>query len=148
MSSYSLRRRRNSRQQQQATSEEEQEGVGGDFMDTSVTELPVMQENGQPAMETTDTPRIRSYHTSSSTDSSTMPATQDRPDTVNRNSSTASNSSTGQQESVAKAESKVKKIMTRAISGALIIGIFVGLVYMGHLYVCLLVALVELLLVS
>ena len=47
---------------------------------------------------------------------------------------------------VAKDESKTRKIMIRILSGAFLLGIFTGSIYMGHLYVCLLVAFVEILL--
>jgi len=48
--------------------------------------------------------------------------------------------------SVKKDESRFHKIVVRIISGALLIGLFTGCVYMGHVYVCGLVASVELLL--
>ena len=44
---------------------------------------------------------------------------------------------------VKKAESKLQKILTRTFFGALMIGVFVALIYAGHLYVCLLVALIQ-----
>jgi len=47
---------------------------------------------------------------------------------------------------VAKDESKLKKILVRVSSGALMIALFLGCLYMGHVYICGLVALVELLL--
>jgi phosphatidate cytidylyltransferase len=46
-------------------------------------------------------------------------------------------------EEVKKAESKLKKILTRTFFGALMIGVFAGLIYAGHLYVCLLVLLIQ-----
>ena len=49
-------------------------------------------------------------------------------------------------EEVKKAESKLKKILTRTFFGALMIGVFAGLIYAGHLYVCLLVLLIQVLL--
>ena len=51
---------------------------------------------------------------------------------------------TGKQ--VAKDESKTRKIMIRILSGAFLLGVFTGSLFMGHLYVCLLVAFVEILL--
>jgi hypothetical protein len=89
----------------------------------SVTALPFLQANGQPATERTAIPMTR--QASDSTSSTTTATTT----------------------TVAKSEGKVRKILTRAISGALMIGLFLGMMYMGHLYICLLVALVELLLV-
>ena len=47
---------------------------------------------------------------------------------------------------VAKDESKARKILVRVISGAGLLGFFSGCLYMGHVYVCLLVAVVEILL--
>lgn len=47
---------------------------------------------------------------------------------------------------VAKDESRLGKMMTRAASGAGMIGVFCGCVYSGHLYVCMIVALSEFLL--
>jgi phosphatidate cytidylyltransferase len=47
---------------------------------------------------------------------------------------------------VAKDENRTRKIVVRVLSGALMIGIFLSCLYMGHVYICFLVAFVELLL--
>ena len=106
-----------------------------------------MQENGQPAMETTDIPQSRRRQVDSTLSSgSVLEEEEDTINTSNANSTSASNNQSQQQ--VQKAESRLRKIVTRALSGAGLIGLFVGTTYAGHLYICLLVALVELLLVS
>ena len=112
------------------------------------TELPVLQENGQPATETTEIPtKTTSSHevlqrsgTASSSGSGSVISNCETP----AGSSTTGNKTQAQ---VAKAEGKVRRIATRVTSGALMIALFLGLVYMGHLYICMLVALTELLLV-
>lgn len=90
---------------------------------SSLTVLPWQKENGEQVTEETSIPSAES------SDERSIP----RP-----LSSRA----------VAKDEGRKRKIMVRIISGALMIGIFLSCTYMGHLYVCGLVALVELLLVS
>lgn len=47
---------------------------------------------------------------------------------------------------VAKDESRLKKILIRTVSGAGMISVFFGCIYMGHLYVCFLIALLEVML--
>ena len=108
----------------------------------SLTELPVMQANGQPATEVTTIPSNRGplSHKDSGMDSS-LHSMEGR----GKNGSGSGNQS---QTQVAKAEGKKRKIAIRVISSVLMIGTFLGLTYMGHVYICLLVALVELLLVS
>ena len=49
-------------------------------------------------------------------------------------------------EEVARDESRARKIWVRVLSGGLMISVFAGCVYMGHLYVCMIVALSEFLL--
>jgi hypothetical protein len=45
-------------------------------------------------------------------------------------------------------ESKIKRMTTRLISGWLMVGTFVGTMYLGHIYMCTLIFLVEVALVS
>jgi hypothetical protein len=45
-------------------------------------------------------------------------------------------------------ESKIKRMATRLISGWLMVGTFVGTMYLGHIYMCTLIFLVEVALVS
>lgn len=145
------------RQRHQATTQSSESTASGDedynsstanrSRNESVTELPVLQENGERATERTEIPSPRGFGSSTfgggdSDVSSSTPLTQPEggdstPGKGNRS-----------QAQVAKAEGKKTKIVTRVVSGALMIAIFLGLVYMGHLYICLLVAMVELLLVS
>ena len=49
---------------------------------------------------------------------------------------------------VAKDENKVRKILTRVLSGVAILLCFLLIVYLGHLYICFMIFLVECLLVS
>jgi hypothetical protein len=106
----------------------------------SETELPVLQANGQPATERTQIPSPSNVVTLTTM---TMDPTMDS------SSATATNQPTGNQtqSQVAKAEGKKRKIAIRVVSSVLMIGTFLGLMYMGHAYICWLIALVELLLV-
>ena len=106
----------------------------------SLTELPVLQANGQPAMEQTEIPTPKTLLKG---DSSCMDDKSDR-------SYGSSRLPTGNQSQtqVAKSEGKKRKIAVRVVSSVLMIGTFLGLMYMGHVYICVLVALVEMLLVS
>jgi hypothetical protein len=106
----------------------------------SLTELPVLQANGQPATERTSIPASSSKMNWSRSDSGIM-------DTSVNGTTTDNNNNNQTQSQVAKAEGKKRKIAVRVISSVLMIGTFLGLMYMGHAYICLLVALVELLLV-
>jgi len=140
---------------------------------SSLTELPLLQENGERATENTgilssNNNRKKNGNDSEDMDGSLMNDSTTRCFNVPNTSSgclTASEDGGGRggtstsgknnnnnditsQVQVAKAEGKKRKIVTRVVSGALMIALFLGLVYMGHLYICLLVAMVELLLVS
>ncbi|CAB9501589.1 Phosphatidate cytidylyltransferase 1 [Seminavis robusta] len=95
----------------------------------SVTELPALQENGQPATERTEIP--------------TYSHAEEKPEDNSDDGVTGSNKT---QQQVAKSEGKKRKIAVRIISSVLMIAVFLGLMNMGHLYICILVALVELLL--
>ncbi len=92
---------------------------------SSLTVLPWQQENGEQVTEET---RIPAAESSDSREGIV----------IRRFSATP----------VAKDEGRKRKILVRILSGAMMIGIFLSCTYMGHLYVCGLVALVELLLVS
>jgi hypothetical protein len=107
----------------------------------TVTELPVLQENGQPATETTQIPTKNSNMSSSLSSSGGNSSSDGDPGMRTHHQQQ-------QLHQLAKAEGKVRKIAIRVTSGALMIGIFLGAMYMGHLYICLLVALTELALVS
>ncbi|CAB9507749.1 Phosphatidate cytidylyltransferase 2 [Seminavis robusta] len=101
----------------------------------SVTELPALQENGEPAMERTQMPlRARS-----SSDDGKM-------EDSSRHNATGDLTNAKAQQQVAKSEGKKRKIVVRIVSSLLMITTFLGLMYMGHVYICMLVALVELLL--
>lgn len=144
----------------------------------TVTELPILQENGQPATERTEIPsspreeeEVRSSGVRLTNFLQDAGAATTAGEPISRRTTSAfgsaigtdsgmdtsvtsivdggSNGSSGNksQSQVAKAEGKKRKILTRAVSGAMMIGTFLGLMYLGHLYICLLVALVELLLV-
>ena len=104
----------------------------------SLTELPVLEDDGQPATERTFIPtRSTSAFSDSGIDSST--ASTETATEGHRNQS---------QSQVAKSEGKKRKIAIRVLSSVLMIGTFLGLMCLGHAYICILVALVELLLVS
>lgn len=142
----------------------------------SVTELPCFQENGERATERTEIPSPRNFndnndndHDNNATgaaavrfsrlDSSDAYPSSDRissqaegeeedndSDQALQSSNSNSNSKNKSQGQVAKAEGKKGKIVTRVVSGAAMIAFFLGMTYMGHTYICLLVAMVELLL--
>lgn len=122
--------------QDQAGESNFEDGSAPPAREKSVTELPIFQENGQPATESTEIP--------ASTDTTADNMNSDA--SMNESQHQISSGSKNQAQ-VAKAEGKIRKIATRSMSGALMIGLFLGLVYMGHLYVSALVAMVEVLLV-
>lgn len=102
----------------------------------SLTELPVLQANGQPAMERTEIPSPK--------DGGGRGVVRMDSDMSNRSHPLLKGNQT--QAQVAKSEGKKRKIAIRVISSVLMIASFLGILYMGHLYICLLVALVEMLL--
>lgn len=134
------------------------------YRNESVTELPALQENGERATERTEIPSPRppksgaeggaaahlgAFESDLSSDLYQREQSQAE-QAEGDNSSSSNDKNEGKnksQQQVAKAEGKKGKIVTRVVSGALMIALFLGLMYMGHLYICLLVAMVEILLV-
>ena len=140
----SLRQRKGGKSSSSPSSSSKYEG-----MDQSLTELPVVDElNGTPTMEITPIPTAERTHEtpkrknlSSLTSSSSDSLLQESPTPTKNEPRRAM---TGAQ--VAKDESRTRKIIVRAVSGVGMIGVFTTCVYMGHLYVCMIVALCEFLL--
>lgn len=116
----------------------------------SVTELPVMEESdGTPHLDFTPIPTAEgTKETASLTSSSgSLSEVGDTTKTKTKNSLLSTNprsAMTGDQ--VAKDETRGRKILVRVISGTGMISIFFLCIYLGHLYVCMLVALSEFLL--
>jgi len=105
----------------------------------SVTELPVVDTiSGNDTEEKTPIP----------TADSTKEMPKQKQVIVSQQQRKRSSSSIGSLsgKEVAKDESRLRKMTTRVISGAGMIGVFCACVYSGHLYVCMIVALSEFLL--
>jgi len=116
----------------------------------SITELPALQENGERATERTEIPsspvvQLKPLGGTSDEDASGGGGGGEGAEDATSNTTSEQSSSASTQ--VAKAEGKKTKIVTRVVSGAMMIATFLGLMYMGHLYICLLIALVECMLV-
>lgn len=80
-----------------------------------------------------------------------IPSKKKNADVIPVDDSPMKNSSDGPRKAmsgaaVKKDENRLRKVLVRVISGALMIGFFMGCLYMGHIYICALVALIELLL--
>eukprot|EP00934_Nitzschia_sp_Nitz4_P004731 Nitzschia sp. Nitz4//scaffold209_size42451//29505//31061//NITZ4_007361-RA/size42451-processed-gene-0.36-mRNA-1//-1//CDS//3329541709//4721//frame0 len=111
----------------------------GTPLNQSVTKLPLVDSQGNSYNEFTDIP--------------TADSTSERPPIVPRSSS-RSGSISGEEEGnramtakqVAKDESRFKKMMTRVTSALAMISVFFACLYGGHLYVCMIVALAEIML--
>ena len=80
--------------------------------------------------------------TPTSASSVSLPGTS----TVKPNTQNGTTKSTLTGAQVQKDESRTRKILSRVLGGAAMFGVFAGSVYMGHLYICALVALIEMLL--
>jgi len=65
----------------------------------------------------------------------------------NNNNNTTNNNHVSTTPSKKEDESKIKRMATRLISGLLMVGTFVGTMYLGHIYMCTLIFLVEVALV-
>ena len=124
-------------------------------LNESVTELPWITREGDPAVEVTKIPQLLQSPTAELTGESpkkqengSLTSSSSELDDSHGNSSSSRPgprlAMTGSE--VAKDETRFQKFMVRVISGAALIAIFVVCVYLGHLYVCLIVALGQMLL--
>lgn len=133
MASSGMRQRRKQQQQLDPLGED-------DFAvdnHESVTQLPVMDlMSGEEMTERTPIPTADS--------TKELPKQKYAVNPTLSSSSTSSIAMSGKE--VAKDESRARKMMTRVLSGAGMIGVFCTCVYSGHLYVCMIVALSEFLL--
>jgi hypothetical protein len=122
--------------------------------DESVTSLPVFMANGDPVTERTPLPTmptLTSPHGDpvDSTGTATYPSTEktlQHHQFIDSPSSTSGPRKAMSADQVQQDESKLKKVMVRVVFGFCMFGVFSGSVYMGHLYICLLVAAIEMLL--
>jgi phosphatidate cytidylyltransferase len=114
------------------------------IMQQSYTELPVMENTtGKPQKDYTFIPSSLSSSSSSSS-APTAEETKEPAKTSGSGVVAPRKAMSGAQ--VSKDESRAKKITTRVVSGAGMIAVFCGCVYMGPLYLCMIVALSEFLL--